>query len=319
MKDKVIGIFSPANPMTKIDNQLVRFGIDHLESLGFKVKFAKNAYAENNYTAGSIKERVDDIHQLYLDPEVTLLMSAYGGYNSNQLLDYLDYGLIKENPKPMIGYSDVTALLNGIYAKTNIETMHGPSFISFANPTIFDDFLTSFISMVDRKENIKLVNSLHYASDEWYLKKDFKPRDMHLHQGWMILKPADSSGILIGGNLETFLALIGTEYLPACQGKILLIESTENNPAKFDRDITQLKQVGILDKINGLIIGQFPVQSQLNNAEVLEKIILENTKNKSYPILYNANFSHTDPLYTLPIGGKVEIKSVSPPFVVIPN
>jgi muramoyltetrapeptide carboxypeptidase len=102
-----IGVFAPANPMTRINPELIVMGTKHLESLGFTVKFAKNIMAEHHYTAGKIEERLEDFHQLITDKSISLLMSVYGGYNSNQLLDQINYQSIIENPKPVIGYSDM--------------------------------------------------------------------------------------------------------------------------------------------------------------------------------------------------------------------
>jgi muramoyltetrapeptide carboxypeptidase len=172
-------------------------------------------------------------------------------------------------------------------------------------------------TIINNNTDIKLISPKEYASDEWFLKKNFKPREVHSHPGWAVLKPANVSGILVGGNLETFLALIGTPYLPHCKDKILLLESTEHNPAKFDRDITQLRHSGILNRLKGLIIGQFPATSALSNQQLVENIVLANTLTQDYPILLNTNFSHVDPLYTIPIGGKVSIGIDTEPYLMI--
>lgn len=316
-KPLTLGIFAPANPMAYINPALIELGIKHLNALGIQLKFASNVDAKHGHTAGTIEERVADLHELLLDDDVTMLMAVYGGFNSNQLLEYINYDLIKEKAKPIIGYSDITALLNAIYIKTGVKTFHGPAFISFCNPTVFPEFIETMFAVIRHEADVQLKAPTRWASDDWFLKENFQPRDVYPHNGWTSIKEGAAQGVLLGGNLETLLALAGTPYLPDFTDKILLLESVEDNPAKFDRDITQLKLMGVLGKIKGLIIGQFPKSSALSDSNILREIIDLHTKDQSYPILADTNFSHVDPLYTLPIGGEVSINASPKPSVTI--
>lgn len=238
-------------------------------------------------------------------------MSVIGGNNSNQLLSYLDYELIKKANKKIIGYSDTTALLNGIYAKTGICTYLGPSFINFCNPSITRDVEKYFLDVViEEKNEIVYKSPEEFSYDDWYLKKDFGPRENVKHKGYKFIKKGKTNGKVIGGNCQTLLKLAGTEFFPDTQNKILIIEDLPNHaPGAFISEVTQLKDMGVFKKISGLIVGQFGYLHEFYEVDEFENKILDSCKDTDFPILINLNFSHTDPLYSVKIGGEMFMDS----------
>jgi len=150
------------------------------------------------------------------------------------------------------------------------------------------------------------------ACDLWYLKQNFGPRELYQHPKWIAIKEGSACGKLIGGNLETFLALAGTEYMPSTKDAILLIEASFNEtPGQFDRNVTQLRHMGVFKDISGLIVGQFSAENQLSRMEILQHILFRATQGYNFPILINTSFSHVDPLLSLPIGGAIQLKALS--------
>jgi len=317
-KGDTIFVHAPANTGADLPERLIEIGISQIEAIGFKVRLSNNINKRGKFGVATIKERLSDLEDGLHDADVSLLMPVFGGYNSNQLLDYIDFDLIKKEEKTIIGYSDITALLNGIYAKTGIKMLHGISFASFCDPNIFCESINSFLQVINGEKNIELHCPDWYADDLWYLKEDFGPREKRKHPGWWIIREGESTGRLAGGNLDTLLALSGTPFFPEMDEKILLVESGfDENPRKFIRLFTQLSQLGILKSIKGVIIGQFAHNSILANEDTLKDILSDFLTGTNYPVIANVNLSHTDPIYTIPIGGLVKVNASGIPNIII--
>ena len=315
-----IGIIAPSLSLSKIDSQLIEKGISKLESLGFGVKIGKNAQKSNGYISGSIEERLSDINMFLEDPSIDIIMAAFGGYNSNELVPHLNFKKIKKSNKLFMGYSDTSILLNVIYNQTNIETVIGPAFVSFCNPNIFDETLRYFLEIINDKKIIKYFPPKEYAYDNWYLKENYGPRECKAHQGWEFIKKGKCEGKLIGGNLESILALAGTKYFPKTKDKVLLVEDNANEDiGKFHREIVQLEQLGVLKDIRGLIVGKFADTLQIDQGRLLRNLLLEVTKAYNIPIVINTNFSHVDPNYAICIGSHIILESEKNEITMIRN
>lgn len=316
-KMKTIGIFAPSKSIGQISNQLIDTGIQKLREIGFNCKFSKNCKSNYRYLSGTISQRVADFHDLLDDPEIDLIMSFYGGYNTNELLEHLDFDLVEKSDKKIVGFSDFTAVLNAIYSKLTIESYHGPAFINFCDPNISDETIKSFKFEISHMPQY-LISPSWYAYDAWYLKDGFGPRERHKHPGWIVVTPGKMEGILIGGNIDTFLSIIGTPFMPDHKGTILLLEGPINmNVGEFRRGLTQLRQSKVLSEIKGLIFGQtkfLGMNIKDSNTNLIEIVRLV-TDGYTYPILANTNFSHIDPIFTLPIGGRVRVEVKDKPVV----
>jgi len=220
--NKLIGLIAPADPVAGVmpDEDFNR-GVNYLKDKGFNVVLGDSVKLRTEkYTAGTIEMRVNDIHNFTKRDDIGCLMAFWGGYNSNQLLEYLDYNLIKKNPKIIIGYSDITALTTAITTKTGLITFSGPGGISFAKPEPFDYTWEYFEkTCITPTEEIIMKPSLKYADDLYFLHEDPSHRIMKENDGILIFKKGQAEGGVLAGNLQTLLALSGTEYFPCIKNK----------------------------------------------------------------------------------------------------
>lgn len=310
-KGDTIGVIAPADPVKGVcPDDLIERGYTYLRDKGFEVLEGKSVREfSKGYTAGSIETRVDDIHEFLKNDSVACIMSFWGGFNSNQLLDHLDYELIKAKRKIFIGYSDVTALTNAITTKTGLITFSGPGIISFAKPQPFDYTWSYFERVCLYGERVAVISSSEFADDMYFLREDNDHRIIKHNEGIKVYKDGVAKGQIIAGNLQTILLLNGTEYSEDVAKKILFVEEDETStPAHIDRFFCQMKQLGWLDKIGGLVIGRFTEYSQFSSEDTLEEILDRYLSDVSYPVLYNADFGHSDPMITIPHGGMCHIE-----------
>lgn len=175
-----------------------------------------------DFLCGSISDRVEDLHEAFKERNVKAILTVIGGYNINQLLDYIDYALIKDNPKILCGFSDITALSNAIYSKTGLVTYYGPHFSSFGMKYGFDYTLNYFKEMLTDSKEVIIKNSSEWSDDSWY--KDQENREFIKNDGMKAINHGKTEGRIIGGNLCTLNLLQGTEYMPEAEDAILFLE-----------------------------------------------------------------------------------------------
>lgn len=311
-KGDKIGVIAPADPVRGVcpDDVIVR-GYNYLREKGFEIVEGESVKVPAEYhTAGPVDLRVRDIHSFLKDDEVTCIMAFWGGFNSNQILDHLDYELIKETKKIFIGYSDITAITTAITTKTGLITFSGPGVISFAKPEPFDYTWSYFEKMCMSIEETIVHPSEQYADDLYFLREDNDHRIFKTNEGIKVYKEGVATSEVVVGNLQTLLVLQGTEYVPSMKGKILFVEEDETStPAHVDRFFCQMKQSGWLEQIAGLVVGRFTEQSQFSSEDSLESLLKQYLADAPYPVLYDVDFGHSDPLITIPNGGVCEINN----------
>lgn len=307
---KNIEVIAFSRSLGMICDENINYAKQKLEALGYNVSFSKNANVCDSFISSSIKKRISDLHEAITNENVDIILSVLGGYNCNQLLDYIDYDLIKKNPKKICGYSDITVLLNAIYKMTGIITFLGPTFHSFSMLKGLEQTVESFTQVINEKEYV-LSDPDFYSSDRWY--DDQKNRKFIKNKGMIVINDGKAEGIIIGGNLCSFNLLQGTKYMPDLTGKILFIEDDalvgKEFPYEFDRNLTSLIQQPNFDKIRGIVIGRTQTQTGMNLTKW--KKILNKKELKKIPIIINANFGHTTPNSTIPIGGLCKIDTSS--------
>ncbi len=309
-KGDKIGVIAPADPVRGVclDDVIAR-GYEYLKEKGLEIVEGESVKVPaKHHTAGPVDLRVHDIHSFLKDDEVTCIMAFWGGFNSNQILDHLDYELIKKTKKIFIGYSDITAITSAITTKTGLITFFGPGVISFAKPEPFDYTWSYFEKMCMNAEEVVVHPSEQYADDLYFLREDDDHRIFKTNKGIKVYKEGVATGEVVVGNLQTLLVLQGTEYVPSMKGKILFVEEDETStPAHVDRFFCQMKQSGWLKQIAGLVVGRFTEQSQFSSEDSLESLLKQYLADASYPVLYDVDFGHSDPLITIPNGGVCEI------------
>jgi muramoyltetrapeptide carboxypeptidase LdcA involved in peptidoglycan recycling len=276
-----------------------------LKEMGFKVTYGKRVYEIDEFRSSSIDSRVKDIHEAFKNKNVKAILASIGGFNSNQILRYLDYSLIKSNPKIICGYSDITALSNALYAKTGLITYSGPHFSTFGMKRGFDYTAEYFKKCLMGSEPFEIYASKKWSDDRWYKNQD--KRKFIKNPGYLVINPGKAEGKIIGGNLFTFSHLHGTEYMPPLKDKILFVEDDyEEDALHFDSNLQSLILQKDFDKIKALIIGRFQKASKISD-KTITKIIKTKKEFKDIPVIANFDFGHTTPHITFPIGGTAKL------------
>lgn len=267
-----------------IESQELQRAQCFFQTQGYNVCIHPQTTARHNQSAGTAIEKANALHDLFRNPDIKAIFGARGGNRASTILPHLDFDLIRHNPKIIMGYSDVTALLNPIYAQCDFATYHGPLFREMPIHPDYDQMIGILSGQAD---TIQLTGA-HY------------------------LKPGDCHGTLIGGNLSVFQGLIGTPYMPETKGAILLLEDVGDHISRYDRMFCHLKNSGVLQNLAGLIIGSFTNVKDIDTNPFgfsLEDIILEHTSGFDYPILMNAPIGHGEKLLTTPIGANITLKN----------
>ena len=307
MKDKLkIGIFCSSSHLSRRPKET---DYQFLKSKGLGIYEHPQARIRNNHFAGTIQERVDAIHSLLKDDSIDILMAFWGGANTNQILPYLDFELFKKYPKPIVGFSDTTALLLAVNKLSGIKTYMGPAGITFDKPNTFEYSFDYFKKVIiDQEKEVVIEDSSTYADDLYFLNPDPTKREIKQNIGCKVYKHGKAEGEIIAANLQTLLVLAGTKYFPDLKDKILFLEeSEEENVSMIHRFFTHLSQVIDLNILKGICIGRFAVQSGFKEDNTEEMIYDDVFKYLNIPVVYNLDFGHTDPLFTIPIGAKAVI------------
>lgn len=307
-----VRIIAPATGIKIISDECRNIAKQRFENMGLKVSFAANTTDDNWDQTGStsVENRIADIHEAFSDNNVKAVFTIIGGNNSNQLLDFIDYSLIAKNPKIFCGFSDITALLNSIYAKTGLVTFYGPHFSSLGMLNGCEYTIKYMQKQLFENEEENIINPSSYWSDDlWFI--DQQNREFIQNDGWWILQDGDAQGTLIGGNLCTFILLNGTSYRPAfSENTILFIEDTgDTSIADFTRNFQSLLQQPDFKNVKAVLIGRFQKKSNVTREQLEFMIKRFNPYLKDIPVFANLDFGHSTPILTIPLGGKALIQN----------
>ncbi len=281
---ETIGVIAPSDPVRPNQEEKLQAGKIYLEGLGLKVKLGQHIRKNTLGFGAAPEEKVRDIHEMFSDPTVKAIICAQGGSTANATLPLIDYELIQQNPKIFLGLSDITVLLNAIYAKTGLLTFHG------------SDILWGFGNDLAAYERDAFVRAL-MAGEIGPIPPN-RPR--------MTIRRGQARGKLLGGNIGCLLKLAGTPYWPNFSGGILFLEAYEISPSACHSAFHQLKQLGLFTKIQGAVIGYIDsMQRDGLNGPQMEDILLQVTQYEGFPILKINDFGHNCPNTVLPVGGEV--------------
>lgn len=316
-----IGIYSPSSPVTYTSSKRFERAKLYLEQKGFHILECSLTGQYDYYRSGSIKERAEELNDLIRNPNVSCIMSTIGGLNSNSLLPYIDYETFQKNPKIMIGYSDTTALLLGIYAKTGIPTFYGPALVpSFGEFEPFVDCTYKYFAdtlLTDQHLPYNINQPLFWSDEFINWEEKTKEKDLRPNN-WISVIGGKATGRIIGGNLNTIQGIWGSPYMPLIQdGDILFIEDSSKDAATIERSFSSLKINGVFDKVSGIILGKHEQFDDCGTNRKPYEILLEVLQNQKLPFLADFDCCHTHPMITLPIGIQVEMDATNKTIQII--
>ena len=284
-KGDTIGVIAPSNPIINENITEIKKATSIIEKLGFKVMYSKNLFSNTNGYSATAEEKADDINEMFADKEVKMIWCAKGGENSNSIFDYLNFEIIKQNPKIICGYSDITSITNIITAKTGLVTFSGTNFKTIATDETDYSLKEALKRFVDK--------NLELGTQE---------------DKYTTIRSGETEGELIGGNLSLIRGLIAGKYSIDFSGKILFLEELgfETGPALVSNYLYYMKQNGIFDKIKGIWVGNYTHDSGI----ALEDIILDTLKDEyKFPIIKSETFGHIEKKTVIPIGIKAHIST----------
>ena len=297
-----IRIIAPAKSFKSSFTHAMRsLAVKRLEDLGLRVSFGKYVDESNDFETTTVEHRLEDLHDAFADKNVKGILAVAGGASSNQLLKYIDYDLIRSNPKIFCGLSDITSIANAIHAKTDLVTYSGPQFVVFG-ATCGVDYTTEYFRKCFFDEE-----SFDVEAAESFCDHRFDAEEMR-NEGFWIMNEGEARGKVLGGNLLTFKYLQGTEFAPDMRDSILFLEDNDKESYRaFENQLQSLiNQSGFLG-VRGIVIGRFQKGSNMTK-ELLTQIIRTKRELADMPIIANVDFGHTMPMITIPLGGEVEMK-----------
>ena len=288
-RGSTIGVVAPAwiaqqEPLHK--------GISYLEKRGYKVKLGRYLDKKYGYFAGTDIERSADIQMMFADPEVSLIFCTRGGSGGLRLLDHLDFNIIGKNPKPLVGYSDVTTLQLALWKKCGLPSFSGP------------------MVAVEMGKGIDPFTEKQF----WGLLRNRRPEYLYTFKNTTVevFRNGKATGTLLGGCLSLVSHLLGTPYSPDYSGAVLFLEDIGEKPYRIDRYLAHLKQAGVFDQINALILGDFiDCESEKNERSFTVSEIFHDYFNDAlFPVVQNFPYGHGDIKMTMPIGVSATLDTV---------
>lgn len=305
-----IRVIAPSCSLAIISKETSDLATQRLSDLGYRVTFGEHVEERDAFDSSSIASRVADLHAAFQDPNVKAILTVLGGYNCNQLLRHLDYDLIRQHPKILCGYSDITALQHAILRQAGLVTYSGPHWSTFGCLKGIEYTLDSFQRCLTSESPIEVRHSPNWSDDAWYL--DQQNRTFFPNEGTVVLQEGEASGTILGANLCTLNLLQGTAFMPTLAGSLLFLEDDyESHAVTFDRDLQSLLHQPGFDKVMGLVIGRFQQASSVS-LKTLRLIIASKKELRHLPVVANFDFGHTQPMFTFPIGGEATLKARSP-------
>ena len=296
LKDNAtIGLIAPASYID--ENELID-SKNNLADLGFKTLNTDRILKRFGYLAGDDKNRADDLNEMFSRKDVDAIVCVRGGYGCARMLDMIDYKLIKKNPKILIGYSDITALLFALYSQVGLITFHGPVGTSTFNNYSIDSFVN--VLMYGKKNYLPPL-----AEDDLY-NEDLAYSRYTINSG-------KTQGILIGGNLSIVVSMLGTKYDVDYSGKIIFLEEIGEEPYRIDRMLSQLILAGKFKNAAGIVLGVFRncerkrINPSFEATFKLRDVLEDRLKGRGIPVFYGFSFGHVTNKITIPFGIKAEM------------
>lgn len=309
-KGDLVAIISPSNSVAHRQEDVQKACSEFEVHTGLKTVLAPNALAQHYYSGGTTQQRLDDFHWALNNPEVKAIIFSVGGWTAVDLIDGLDYELIKQNPKVIAGISDASTLLDAITTKTGLITFHGIEFLDFAE----EDMSYTYASI--QKAWLDGTIGAYEQNSNWRDLNDLPTS----YQGWQTIRDGQANGTIVGGNFSCFTQLRGTEYFPASFKDTIFVMEAYKWPKKhIHQALITLKLWGILDQINGLVMG-YVVGSdnpkQPGNDREMKDLVLETTEGYDFPVMWVGEIGHNVENLVLPIGAQAQLDATNKTFEI---
>lgn len=276
---KNIQLIAPASQVPNLKKSDLKVLGNLLKKLNYNLNYTNYLFEKKYFLAGEDKTRLSDFENAFYDKNIHCILALRGGEGCMRLLDKIDYQKIKENPKVLFGFSDITALQNALWKKAKLQSF------------------TGFLGKDGLHEvSPTLLKNLKSALNNQISKIPFKT-----------IKSGNANGILLGGNMTVFTALLGTPYMPEMKNNILLLEEVNESAYRLDRMFNQLRLAGIFDKISGLILGDMTANLKPKDKKMAQAIIKDHLSYIKCPIVQIEKYSHHNGQIILPIGVKAQI------------
>lgn len=291
-KGDKVALISPAGPVSeeKFANALI-----NMENLGLIPVYNEVARNTYGYFSANDEERLADLHQAFADPSIKAVWCLRGGYGCTRILPFIDYKLIKNNPKVFIGYSDITALHLAFYQKAGLQSFHGP----VASSQVFSDYTLQYVKALFFDGQTEITVRPHIQTEEKY------------RQEILTLFEGEAKGKLMGGNLTLLAAMAGTPFAPSFKNKLVFMEEVGEKPYRIDRMLTQLWQASDISKCSGIIFGTFydcQAKTEENSFSLIE-VIQNFVDLAKKPTIYGFPIGHVSDMVTLPMGGDATLQA----------
>lgn len=284
-KGDLIGIIAPASPPVKAES--IYKSIEYFESIGYRVELGKHVFNKYGYLAGSDLNRAKDINSFFADKRIKAIFTLRGGYGTQRILPYLDYHIIKNNPKIFVGYSDITAIQLALYKKCGMVT--------FAGPMIESDFSKKLDPIVEEMLWKLLTSAKAIGNVLTYIQNKIESKSKTI------------KGRIIGGNLSVITSLVGTKYFPELDNHIFLIEEIDERPYRVDRMLHQLKLSNKLERLKCVVIGDFSSCKEIDNKPTLSLDEIFKSVFHDVPVVKGFQFGHIQKSLPVPYGICVKI------------
>jgi len=292
-----VALVAPAGPLLEHDD-LLR-GEELCRALGFEPVLGPNAYRHYGYLAGTDEQRLSDLNAAIADPRIDGVWCLRGGYGMTRILDGVDFSPLKRRPKALIGFSDITALLIAAQVEAGLVTFHGP-------------MARSPLSPFSRWHFDRVLGAVNAAGR---LGRVAPPADVLVPTDHRIvtLVPGQATGQLVGGNLTLLICLVGTRYFPKLNGKILFIEDVGEDLYSVDRMLAHLRSIGALQRVAGIVVGQFTELKRGTGDGALgfDEVLTTYLAPLQVPVAYGFPIGHVDDQWTLPLGVDVRLDATA--------
>jgi muramoyltetrapeptide carboxypeptidase len=285
----VVGIVAPASPPSDLKD--LDDHVAALIKLGFQPKLAPNVRQRLGFLAGTDQQRADDLMTMFADPEVKAIFCARGGYGAGRLLHLLDYDFIRRHPKILVGFSDITSLHCALLTRARMVSFHGPTL----NTSLTSDDPPTFVLR-------SLWKTIMTPAAAGSICDDYTQKTISILHGGV------AHGRLVGGNLSVLVTTLGTPYQPPFKDNILFFEDVDEDPYSFDRMLTHLLNMGVLQQVAGVAVGlnrytKTPEEKKLNEYEqTTPEVLAEHLKPLGIPVVTGLPFGHVHFNATLPVG-----------------